>query len=786
MTGKHHDLFMRGCSEAEMHARRLDWSCTAIGAAPIWPRELRGAAERVFATPLPMFVAWGPDLEIIYNDGFIELLGDKHPWAMGRPYLELWQNARELHGSYVQRAQDGESLLIKDVMFEVCRGGSIQRASVTFSYAPVRGSNGAVAGIECICIENTEATCTLAFQTDQRARLEKLLLQAPGFLAVLRGPEHTFDLINDEFQQLIGSRNVVGKTVAHALPEAIDQGFIGILDRVRDTGEPFVGKEVHIALRRTMDGPTVQAYVDFVYQPLRGIMGEIDGIVAQGHEVTDQRAAREELLAFANSIPAIAWVARPDGTLERFNTQWEAYTGKSAEGALGRGWVKEVHPDDLPQAWAVWKAAKEEAEPWQTEYRLRGADGHYRWFLARAVPQRDANEHVVKWFGTTTDIEDMRRAAQTLKAADRQKDEFLATLAHELRNPLAPIRFAVDIVSSPSCSPEARAEALQVIKRQVGQMSHLLDDLIDVARITERRVALRKKPISMRDAMNAAVETVRPLINDKSHQITVEVEQPVPIVMMDPVRLAQILTNLLTNAVRYTDPGGRILMEAHSAGNMCTLRVTDDGIGLAPEATASIFEMFFQAQPVLARAEEGLGIGLALVKGLVELHGGTVSANSPGLGKGSVFEVTLPLSPTEAKEKNEIEIASVNAGRSRTRIVLLADDNADAVFVMAELIRMEGHVVHVARDGTQAMEMAAHVKPDVAILDIGMPGFDGYEVARRIRDATATANCLLIAATGWGQEADRCRALNAGFDVHFTKPLDPSAMLDIIAQGRQG
>lgn len=663
MVIRNQALFMHGCTRAEAHARGLDWSHTAVGVPDDWPTEIHAAVERIFNSLLPTFVVWGPSLEVIYNDGFIELLGDQHPRAMGRSYLELWPEAKAMHEPYVRRAQRGESLLIKNLAFDVPRGGVAQKAIATFSYSPIRKSDGTVVGVECVFIENTEAACMLAFQPDQRALLEKQLLQAPGFLAVLRGPEHIFDFVNDEFQQLVGFRDIVGKTAANALSAIIDQGLIDILDIVRKTGEPFLDREVPVMLRRTTGSPPVQAYVDFVYQPLRGITGEVDGIVAQGHEVTQQRVTREELLAFANSIPAIAWVAKPDGTVERFNTQWEAYTGKGVEEALGRGWINEVHPDDLPHAKAVWNAAKHRSEPWQVEYRLRGADRRYRWFLARAVPQLDAAKHVLKWFGTITDIEDMRRALQMLKTADRQKDEFLATLAHELRNPLAPIRFAVDIASFPSCAPEARRRALEVITRQVSQMSHLLDDLVDVARITERRVVLQKMPISMREAMDAAVETARPLISGKSHELVIKIEEPAPVVMADPIRLAQIATNLLNNAAKYTDSGGRILMEVRSTANQCILKVTDNGIGLSVGATARIFEMFFQVQPVLERAQGGLGIGLALVKKLVELHGGAISASSPGLGKGSVFEVSLPLAPSDGKA-NESEAALTNARRS--------------------------------------------------------------------------------------------------------------------------
>lgn len=782
MTGTPFPHFLRGQSQAHTAVRAIDWTATDLGPPDNWPAPLRATTEFVLSSLLPMFVAWGSRLEVIYNDAFIELLGAKHPGAMGKPHLDIWAEVRDSLQPFVQRALGGESLLIKDVAFDIIRDGDPKKAWVTFSYTPLRGDDGNIAGFQCVCVETTAVAELLAIQTRQRQSLEKLLSQAPGFLAVLRGPEHVFDLVNEEYSKLIGFRDVIGKSVRFALPEIVSQGFVELLDTVRDTGEPFVGKSIPVMLQRAKEEPLAQAYIDFVYQPLRGLMGEVDGILVQGHEVTREHDVREALLAFSNSIPAIAWVANPDGNLERFNDQWEACTGVPVADALGRGWTQQVHPDDLSRAGAAWKAARGGVAPWQVEYRLRSRDGSYRWFLARAVPQIDAGGRVLKWFGTTTDIEDLRRASHALMTADRQKDEFLATLAHELRNPLAPVRFAVGVLSSPDSPSEARTHALAVIGRQVDQMAHLLDDLIDVARITERRLVLRKEVVAVRDAMDAAAESARPLIESKAHALSVEVEQPIPQVMADPVRLTQIVTNLLTNAAKYTDVGGRIRMQARRVGDTCVLSVSDNGIGLSPESIRSIFEMYIQAQPALERAEGGLGIGLALVKGLVALHGGSVAARSEGVGRGATFEVVLPLAgdmPVAAPEP-----ATEQRTRSRSKIVLLADDNADAVEVMAELIGMEGHAVHIARDGLQAVALAAQVRPDVVILDIGMPGLNGYEAARRIRDAEATAHCLLVAATGWGQENDRRRASDAGFDAHLTKPLEPEALFELIANGR--
>ena len=329
---------------------------------------------------------------------------------------------------------------------------------------------------------------------------------------------------------------------------------------------------------------------------------------------------------FSNSIPAIAWVARPDGTVERFNSQWEAYTGQATDSAIGHGWVQALHPDDRAAARQAWEKARTGHVPWNVEYRLRQHDGTFRWFHVRCVPQFDAFGQVMRWFGTTTDIEDARQAAQALRDADRQKDQFLATLAHELRNPLAPIRTAVQLLGSRTATESARARAAEVIGRQAGHMGRLLDDLIDIARITQQRMALKKEVVSLDAVVQAAIEAVRPMADARRHALTVALESPQAALWADPLRLTQVLSNLLNNAAKYTDPGGQIRLDARVEASTLELVVSDTGIGLSTNAVSSIFTMFAQEKSALDRSDGGLGIGLALSRGLVELHGGTLSA----------------------------------------------------------------------------------------------------------------------------------------------------------------
>jgi PAS domain S-box-containing protein len=773
-------FFLSGASSTSGLIRSKDWSGPGLGPPQQWPQPLRSVVSLMLGSAFPMFVAWGPALHMIYNDAYGEIMGAKHPAGMGQPFLDAWHEIRDDLVPLVARALGGEAFFMENLPLRMRRHGYDEDTWFTFSWSPVRDEGGAVAGFFCACTETTGMVLAERHQRAEQERLQLLFSQAPGFVAIMRGANHVFEIANQTYLQLTGFRDVIGKPLAEALPEVVEQGFVTLLDQVFRTGEPFVGRSVRVMLNRERDAPPSEAYLDFVFQPLRDVAGVINGIFVQGHEVTELQRTQQALLAFSNSIPAIAWVAAADGSLERFNSQWQAYTGQTEQSALGHGWTAALHPDDRAVADQTWEGVRAGNQAWQVEYRLRGADGAYRWFRAHAVPQLDAAGRVLRWFGTTTDIEDSRVAAQVLQHADRQKDEFLATLAHELRNPLAPIRTAVQLLMSPGATAEVRERATAVIGRQVGHMAHLLDDLIDIARITRRRLVLKKEWVSVDELVDTALETAGPLAHDKKQSLIASVASPGLHLVADPVRVAQILSNLLNNASKYTDVGGRIALEVALEGQSLCFSVTDSGIGMSESAIGNIFTMFAQEQSALDRSEGGLGIGLALVKGLVELHGGSVSAHSEGANRGSRFVVTLPGAAPVLATAPVSDASAVQAGCART--VLLADDNRDAADVLAELLRLDGHLVHTASDGLQAVELATQLRPDVLVLDIGMPGMNGYEVARHVRAQPWGSRPLLIAATGWGQEDDRQKALAAGFDLHLTKPFDPLQLSAVIAE----
>ncbi|MGH8327306.1 MAG: ATP-binding protein, partial [Steroidobacteraceae bacterium] len=407
--------------------------------------------------------------------------------------------------------------------------------------------------------------------------------------------------------------------------------------------------------------------------------------------------------------------------------------------------------------------------------------GSLRHRQVSSSPVRNANGEIIGAVSVVRDVTERKRAQAALEEADRRKNVFLATLSHELRNPLAPIRTAARLLESRDLSQENLKRCRTIIARQVGQLGSLLDDLLDVSRLTRGELTLKRSTVPLRQVLDAAVEAAQPLIGARHHRLELDFPPLMPRIVADSVRLTQVVSNLLTNAAKYTPEGGAIVLGFRLEPEALELFVRDNGIGLAPQQQEQIFEMFVRAEPAAERTDGGLGIGLALVKALVELHDGRVGVQSAGRDAGSTFTVTLPKSIVAASEAAPRDQAAADAPPARLHRVLVADDNADGADVLATLLQLAGHEVHVAHDGLEALEIAARVRPDVALLDIGMPGMSGYDLAARIRSEPWGGGMLLVAVTGWGQEDDKRKAKEAGFDHHLTKPMDPTLLEAILA-----
>ena len=377
-----------------------------------------------------------------------------------------------------------------------------------------------------------------------------------------------------------------------------------------------------------------------------------------------------------------------------------------------------------------------------------------------------------------------REAEEELQDANRRKDEFLAMLSHELRNPLAPIRNAVELMRRVGSSEQRLIMARDVIDRQVTQLARLVDELLDVSRISQGKIVLKKEPLELAKVIAHSVETVRPMIDVRDQRLTVEVSAGPVWVMGDFARLSQVVANLLNNACKYTPEGGRIRLTASAERGVATISVEDNGSGIERDLLPRVFELFVQGDRGLDRSQGGLGIGLTLVKRLVELHQGEVAADSAGPGKGASFRVTLPcISAVQPHAAAQAQPAATHEVYGRR--VLVVDDNLDAAESTAAFLRLEGHEVKTVSDGSEALSSVRVFAPHVIVLDIGLPGLDGYAVARQLRERGDTSHTLLVAMTGYGQREDRERAMASGFDYHFVKPTDPRLIQRAIEQGRQ-
>jgi PAS domain S-box-containing protein len=500
-----------------------------------------------------------------------------------------------------------------------------------------------------------------------------------------------------------------------------------------------------------------------------------------------EQAARESeklYRAIGESIQYGVWVSTSEPRCTYASDSFLRLIGMTQEECTRRGWSHAVHPDERVATMQAWEECVRAGSTWYRENRIMGADGLYHDVLAQAVPIRDDDGRITSWAGINLDISRLKHTEQALREADRRKDEFLATLAHELRNPLAPIRTAVQLLEVQTTDERQRRWGREVIARQVRNMALLLDDLLDVSRITRGRLELKKEYVDLRTIVDGAVETARPLIETKRHFLAVSVPPEQLIVEADPLRMSQVLANLLTNAAKYTDPGGRITLDATLTQSDLTLSVKDSGIGLAPDSIPNLFTMFSQINSAIDRAQGGLGIGLSLVKGLIELHGGSVHVRSAGLGKGSEFTVRLPASIIVAQRasQSDKEHGSSETPAEALGKVMVVDDNREAAQTLAAVLQLSGYGASAVFDGEEALVSGGQFQPDAVILDIGMPGLDGYETARRIRLEAWGRTVLLIALTGWGQEDDKQRAKMMGFDFHITKPADPKQVERILAE----
>jgi PAS domain S-box-containing protein len=631
-------------------------------------------------SPFPINLWCGPDLVLIYNDAYRAALGSKHPRALGQPGATVWSEIwHEIEPMFETIREGGPAAYAENARFLMEHAqGPADFAWFTFSLSAVRDESGEIIAFLNIASDTTshvraESEAEQARAAAERAerQLRDVFDQAPAFLAVLRGPDHVFEYVNDACLDLIGKRDVVGKPVREALPEIGEQGFIDLLDNVYTTGEAFVGREIPMSL--ASGGATQRiVYVDFVYQTLRGSAGEVDGVVAHGSNVTAAVLARREVerllglseLArhdaqeseqqyrfMANSIPVQVWTASPDGELDFVSERSADYFARKPGEVTGAQWLNVLHPDDVTQTTERWTRSLKTGEPYETEFRLWSAEANtYRWHLARAIPQRDEHGHIRRWFGSNTDIEEQKRneaqlARLTREAteANRAKSDFLAAMSHELRTPLNAIGGYAQLIEMGVRGPVTEEQLLDLgrIQRSKTHLEKLVNDVLNFAKLGSGRIEFRPREIKVRGLLESVLDMVKP--QSEAKQLRIETQAPPENlrILADDDRAKQILLNLFANALKFTAAGGLVSVSVSANEREVSVDVSDTGIGIDKEQIGRIFEPFVQGKKALDTRDEGVGLGLAISRQLARAMNGDLTVRSK-LAEGSTFTVTFP------------------------------------------------------------------------------------------------------------------------------------------------
>ena len=853
--------FAAGGGDMGALLRSFDWGATPLGPLDGWPQSLRTAVSILLGARHPMYVAWGPQLHLLYNDGYRQLLGARaeHPERiLGQPFHLVWAEAWEQVRPALDDALRGVPTYAEDRVFTVERNGYPETMYATFSSSPIRDESGAVAGVLCVC---SETTSKVVSQRERDAALAELatsnekLTQAAdaaefglfdhtlprkGIAWNARAREHfgmpaegpvTSEMIEralhpDDRKRVLGAVRALVAAPAGEQRYQDEYRTVGLEDgrerwilargRVLPgaDGRParLVGTTMDISGHKQAEGSARasarEALAAAEHLRLLDAIGEATRVA---HDPATIMGEATRLLGRQMGVTRVAYAdLEPDN--DRFTIRHD-WTAPGAASTVG------VYSLDLFGARA--RTAMREGRTLlidDVDAELGEADGAAMFnrigvkaivccplvkggrLVAMMAVHQDAPR---RWApGEVALVEavvercwahiERVRGAEALRDADRRKSEFLATLAHELRNPLAPIRNGLELMRMQSAAnlagrpanPALVDNVRAMMERQVNHMVHLVNDLLDIARVSSDKLVLQMRQVDLREAIATAVETSRPLIDANGHRLEVDVPDLVLEVEADPVRISQVVSNLLSNAAKYTPHGGRIVLAARIEGETLAISVQDNGIGIGAESLGAVFDMFTQVERSLTRSNGGLGIGLSLVRRLVELHGGSVLAASDGVGRGSTFTVRLPLvgATPAAPDAAHVDAVPARKQSGRRLRVLVADDNADAAHTLAALLEIAGHQTRVVHDGVAALAVASQFDPQLVFLDIGMPRLDGYETARRLRASPELESAMLVALTGWGAEEDRARSRAAGFDRHLLKPALPADVEAVLAE----
>ena len=634
------------------------------------------------------------------------------------------------------------------------------------------------------------------------AQWPRSLQTAVGIMLMSRQPmciwwgDRWLTLYNDAFMELLGSRHQEALGAPAATIWTADWSRLGpraerLLSNNQSHDEEFLMTPAGHAetFSRSLLTGDDGLPGGIVWVPAAASRLEAGSYQAAQEQLTERTLAdaalRESEGRFrhlADNVPVLIWVNGLEGC-DFANRAYVEFLRRPVEDIVGTGWQRFLHPDDASDYLQRYADAMERRGPFDAATRFRRGDGEYRWVQSSAVPRLRPDGALLGYIGCSWDITEMKLFAQALEEADRRKDTFLATLAHELRNPLAPLRHGLQIMQLAENDASAVAQARAMMKRQLQHMVRLIDDLLDVSRITLGKVELRRELLEIGDVVRSAVEISRPHIDEAGQRLQLTLSTAPLWIYGDSARLSQVLSNLLNNASKFTSRGGRITFAVENGPAEVVLRVSDTGVGIPPDKLHQVFDIFTQVDQ--GEAQDGIGVGLSIARQLIEMHGGGIEGRSRGRGQGSEFVVRLPsASPPAAAGAARPEHAErAHSAQAQLRI-LIADDNVDSASSLSEVLKMLGHEVRTALDGQQAVDMALEFRPDVMLLDIGMPRLNGYDACRRIRKEPWGDRVVMVAVTGWGQAEHRARARSAGFDHHLVKPVELADLQAVFSSPR--
>jgi PAS domain S-box-containing protein len=713
--------------------------------------------------------------------------------AAGQPLDSVFrivnEKTRQPVESPAQRALD-EGVIVGLSNHTVLIRKDAGELAIDDSASPIRDAQGQVIGCVLVFRDITQRRRAEQERADETARIESVVNHViDGIIAI--DENGTVEAFNRAAEKLFGYQvaEVLGQNVKMLMPEPFHGEHDGYLANYRRTGQAKVigiGREVEGRRKDGSTFPMELAVSEFWLSQRRYFTGIV-------RDITERKQAEERLRLKDVQLESItentsAMLSRCSRDLRYIfvNRAYAELVRKPRDEIQGRPIVEIMgHQGFEIIRPHVTRVLRGEVVEYESIVPFEGVGP--RFLHVRYVPDRDAQGEVVGWFASVADITERKRAdarihdlVADLKAADLRKDEFLATLAHELRGPLAPLHSALEILRLANHDPDLLQHSRATMERQLSHLERLIDDLLDVSRITRDKIDLRRDYVELASVIHQSLEACQPLAESAYHEISLTLP-PQPIYLhADPVRLAQVFSNILNNACKYTEPGGRISLTAERQGSDAMIRIQDSGMGIPPDKLGSIFEMFAQTDRGSKRSQGGLGIGLWLVRRLVEMHGGSVEALSDGVGHGSEFIVRLPVlieRPVAPLPKPTAEPPTLTPRR-----FLIVDDSKDAAMSLAMLLKMSGNETRIAYDGLQAVEAARQFHPDVVLLDIGLPKLNGYDACRRIREQPEGKDMVMVALTGWGQEEDRRKSHEAGFDYHIVKPVDYRALMSLLAE----